>query len=123
MDTIWVITRDFEYEGGNGRTYWEPVVDVDLGYFISEEGAQLKLALLQDAEREDYERRFNRGALQAWQSRVGEDARIVAQNVALEAAGLPLLQRRWVGEEPEMKPWTPKMSAYGIVEIKPGELS
>jgi hypothetical protein len=116
--SIWMITREFEYEGGGGRSHFEPMADVDLGYFRTREAAEAKLAELQQGEREDYKRRFERGPLRAYAERVDEAERIEAQNKVLEAAGLPLLKQRWIGNHPAQSPWTPGMSKYGVVEIE-----
>jgi hypothetical protein len=121
--TIWMITREFEYESGGGRTWYEPMADVDLGYFISKEAAELKLADLWDEEKDAYARNFQRTAMEPWRKRKAEHERISFQNAILKENGIAdssLTPVPHVWDEPVMKPWRKEMSSYAVVEIEPG---
>lgn len=120
---IWMITREFEYESGGGRTWYEPMADVDLGYFISKEAAELKLADVRDEEKDAHRRNWLRGPHATWAARKAENDRITAQNRILIDHGVAassLTAAPTVWPEPEMPEWKPEMSNYQIIEISEG---
>jgi hypothetical protein len=120
--TIWMITLEHEYQGGNG-SYYEDFIDEDLGYFTSQEAAEARLHSLRAAEAVNHRARWERDSYDMWKRRVKQNEEIQAQNEALKAAGLPLLHEVWVGPEPEYRTWTPNLSDYKVIEIKEGLIS
>jgi hypothetical protein len=123
--TIWMITREFEYESGGGRTWYEPMADVDLGYFISKEAAELKLADLQEREKETYRQNWERTTHKNWELRKNEHDRIAAQNRILIDHGvaessLTPVPHLW--DEPQPPEWRPSMTSYAVITIEEGAI-
>jgi hypothetical protein len=121
--SIWMITREFEYESAGGRTWYEPMAAVDLGYFISKEAAELKLADVRDEEKDAHRRNWERTTHQQWVLRKANHDRIVEQNRILVDHGVApssLTAAPHVWEEPVYRPWTPEMSSYSTIEIEEG---
>lgn len=119
---IFMVTREHEYEGGNGSWY-EDYVAEEFGYFTSRATAEVFLNTLRAAEAVSHRARWERDTYEMWKRRAKQNEEIQAQNEALKAAGLPLLHEVWVGPEPEYKPWTPDMSDYQVIEIQEGKIS
>jgi hypothetical protein len=115
--TIWMITREHEYQGGNGSWY-EDYVDEDFGYFSTQEAAEAKLAALVEAEQESHRRRFEEGSLQEWKTRQTLHDQAVAQNEILRAAGAPEIAVPRTYPEPAYPGWKPEYSDYNVIAIE-----
>jgi hypothetical protein len=119
--TIWMITREHEYQGGNGSWY-EDYIDEDFGYFSTQAAAEEKLEELVQIEREAHKRRFEDGPHQAWKTRQALHEQAVAQNAVLLNAGAPQIIVPRAYPEPVYPGWQPSYSDYNILAIEPGVL-
>ena len=121
--TIWMITREHEFTGGGGNSFYEEFVDEDLGYFTDQVKAELKLADVVDEEKDAHRRNWERTAHKNWELRKNHHDRVTAQNRILidhgvEPSSLDAPPHVW--EEPVYPGWKPEMSSYNVIAIEEG---
>jgi hypothetical protein len=116
--TIFMITREHEYQGGNGSWY-EDYVDEDFGYFVTKEEAELKLHELRAREAVSHRDQWERMVHKNWELRKAQHDRVQANNaILIEHGGTPE-RLPHVYPEPVYKEWNVSMSDYNIITVEP----
>jgi hypothetical protein len=118
--TIYMITRDHEYEGGNGW-YDETYVDEDFGYYVDRDQAEAKLVELRAAEAASHKRQWEERSHKPWLQRKAERDRVEANNNILVANGGSTTPVPHLYPEPVYPGWNDGMSDYNITVVEPAQ--
>ena len=121
--TIWMITREFEYTGGGGNTFYEEHIDEDFGYFTAQVLAEDKLADLVDEEKDAHRRNWQRTTHKNWELRKDHHDRVTSQNNILYGHGVAkesLIPVPHLYDEPVYPGWKAEYSRYNIIAIEEG---